>query len=250
MMIANRLALYLTGCILFLNFYHIGMYGQGQDGIIIGDVYAKSAPSFDSLDLFSVTDKDLVSIYQVSENKNALNGFSVCDSFPWIEISNRDNKTGWVFGKYVFKILTNYRGIESVKNMTISVDSIDYHLTILRDFSIGPDDSNGLTGCPGFFPLLLYNADYSHLELIRYEKQCDNSAFFPYCNIVSDEGKDETIVDIETDSLQLNSIILKISYSLQDGGGKYDLRISKTPYEFVGEVENLQPYDPHGEVNP
>jgi hypothetical protein len=225
------------------------MYGQ-EHGIIIGDVYAKSAPSFDSLDLFSLTDKDMVSIYQVSENKDALHRFSVCDSFSWVKITTRDEKSGWVFGKYVFKIFNNYRGIEHVRHMTISVDSMDYNLTTLQNFSVGPSDSYGLTGCSGFYTLLLYTNDYNHLELIKYEKSCENSAFFPYCNIVSDDGKDESIVDIETDSLQLNSIILKISYHLQEGGGKYDLRISKTPYEFVGKVENLQPYDLHGEVSP
>jgi hypothetical protein len=227
---------------LVINPFIKGIYAQ-QNAIIIGNEFTKSAPNYDSTNLFLLKDKDLVSILEISENKD-LSGTepNLCDSFPWVQISTSENQVGWVLGKYVFKILANYYGVEPVKNMTVTIDSIDYHLAALRNFSIGPDDSNGLTGCSGFHPLLFYNDDYSHVELIKYGSPCENSIYLEYCNIVSDANRGETIQDIEAGDD--DSIILKIFYSLQEGGGAYDLRVTLKNNELVGEVENLKQINP------
>ncbi len=189
-------------------------------GILIGNsinVYETNTQIIDDL---SQADGQVVEIIGKTEKAFSLLDKSqneICDQYPFVKIK-LNNKAVWVFGAYVYKISE-----EALPNIA----SADYELVLCHNFGVGASNSEGLTGCDDFSPLLLKKIGTDSYKLLEMnmghdieENFHDN---FPYYNLISDEGTGESISHCESTPKGLE---VHIEVSHQASGAEYDLSIS------------------------
>lgn len=93
-------------------------------------------------DVFSIIDKNEERVI-LPLNQN------MCDDFGyyWYKINTADNKTGWVFGAFVY-LLNQKDNVEpSIKKKEFIINKKQFYFNTATVESYGPADENGLTGC-------------------------------------------------------------------------------------------------------
>lgn len=192
----------------------------GAKGILIGNsinVYETNTQIIEDL---RQADGQVVEILGKTEKTFSLLNKSqneICDQYPFVQIK-LNNKAVWIWGAYVFKISE-----EALPNIA----SADYELVLCHNFGVGASNSDGLTGCDDFSPLLLKKTETEAYKLLEMnmghdieENFHDN---FPYYNLISDEGTGESISHCESTPKGLE---VHIEVSHQASGAEYDLSIS------------------------
>lgn len=189
-------------------------------GMLIGNsinVYETNTQIIDDL---SQADGQVVEILGKTEKSFSLlnkGQNEICDQYPFVKIK-LNSKVVWIFGAYVYKISE-----QALPNIA----SADYELVLCHNFGVGASNSEGLTGCDDFSPLLLKKIGADSYKLLEMsmghdieENFHDN---FPYYNLISDEGTGESISHCESTPKGLD---VHIEVSHQASGAEYDLSIT------------------------
>jgi hypothetical protein len=180
---------------------------------------------------------DLVEIMDTTLEKYSINSDEDnCSKFPFVKVKNKLGKTGWISGKYVFKIDRKYLPkYLNNNNLEFKFQNQMYTIHYGRNFGVGALSSEGITGCDDFYPIILYNKDTKLYQLIKNFKN-PNSTYL-YSILLDDNNTNEEIASVKTIN---DRIILSINCSYQEGGGFYEYSIKKTGNEFIGESFNYQ----------
>lgn len=181
---------------------------------------------------------DLVEIMDTTTEKYSTdNSEDNCSMFPFIKIKNKSGKTGWILGKYIFRIGKKYEPKYLINyNVEFKFQNQIYTIHYGKNYGFGSLSNEGITGCDDYYPIILFNKDKKTYHLIKNYKNPNST--YPYSILIDDNNTSEEIASVKTIN---DRIILSINCSYQEGGGFYEYSIKKTGDEFTGESFNYTP---------
>jgi hypothetical protein len=148
-------------------------FSQEEKALIIDDhVNIRDKPSLRSKVLFQLSRYTEVSILEISNNKETIDSAKAyCDFRNFIKIKTIDDKTGWVFGAYVYKIIhydDNARKIYN-KDSTYNIYTFfgeKYELYFINNNYNEEIDAPGAMYCRHPYIIVLERIKDKHIDFI------------------------------------------------------------------------------------
>ena len=106
------------------------------------------------------------------------NAKTTCDKlgYYWYKIETPQGISGWVYGKHIFKFITDMEGGPHYVLMgkKFYINSKDYYFGIARDVSYPVKDENGLSGCNDYFFPFFFTPDDDKIYPIKFNLELSN----------------------------------------------------------------------------
>jgi len=208
------------------------------DAIIVGHhVSMREKPTTKAKTLDKVNTGLLVKVLDQSEAREKLTKGNSCDDhgYHWYKIKNAKGKTGWVFGKFLFKI-NKPAETDSVTHKEVTLNKKKYYFAVAHDTSYGPSNNDGPTGCDALYVPFLHRKGAKSVSTIKYNnkkfKAFDlgwKSGLFDGGFIIlvsnSEGGADEMLSITYAKKNKKFYLHLKIRFQYQDGSSIGDIYI-------------------------
>lgn len=207
-----------------------------QKGVVIFDrVPIMRTPSFSSDTLLLLNAFSTLTILERGVKTEVFDApeNDICSYHPWVRVRHKE-KTGSIYGRWIFSILNDESRTEPINKTVIPLDGKKYRFCLLQNFSVGPADSNGLTGCDDIYILCLHTEDYS--SFILFESDGQQPSHETYCCLGSSDGFSESITGIEVKG---EVITLRFNVGYQEDVAEYDLVLSREGEKWKGVVRNF-----------
>jgi hypothetical protein len=160
-----------------------------------------------------------------------------CEKYPMIKVKMASGVTGWVFGKYIYKILNEHELIPDFP--PVAFENRMLKLKICRNFGMGASDSEGITGCDEFYPILLVDTKTGESFLVSLSKPQNRVPSFHFWSLENDEGGMEKI---RGGKIQNGTLVFDIFSEYMEGCGSYQVLISKSGGQFSGNCINFKEF--------
>ena len=178
-----------------------------------------------------------------------------CDEhwgYPWVEIDTGDGLTGWVYGKYIYKILDNkliedFDSPLSQLNIPFDFYGQGYYLGLAVDLSYPIKNGVGFTGCEDFYFPFFYQDEPTQIWPIYYDTKPVNDAgqvplsHLPEGNIwimIESENVFELIEEIL--DVTRNSIVFKLKQEYNEGLASSNVEVRFNREKFKASVKNYK----------
>jgi hypothetical protein len=212
-----------------------------EEGIIVSQQKLKIFADADTLSKNSGMLKpgEWIEILDTTTSKYSIGTYvDSCNTYPMIKVKTKSGKSGWLFGKYVFRIGNKYEPVYKINSdLEIKFQGEIYNIHYGKNYGFGSFSSEGLTGCEDFYPIILFNKNKQTYHIIKNIKS--PVTIFPYSILNNDAAVGEEIIEVKSTS---ERIILSIKCTFQEGTGSYDYAIKKMGDEFSGESYNYQQF--------
>jgi hypothetical protein len=226
---------------IMIYFFLLASCHKIEEGIIVSQQKLKIFENADTLskNVGMLKPGEWVEILDTTKVKYSIGmAEDFCSLYPMIKVQNKSGKTGWLFGKYVFRIGEKYEPKHMINSSEdIKFQNHTYNIHYGKNFGLGSFSSEGITGCEEFYPIILFNKERQTYHIIKNVKS--PITIFPYTILNDDNVVGEEITKVKTTS---DRIILSIKCTYQEGGGSYDYAIKKIGDEFSGESYNYQEF--------
>lgn len=212
-----------------------------SSGIVFGQgVRVRRDSMLDSPVIAQISTGALVQVLRVSTNNFLPPGQldTFCQSYPMVEVKTEDNRTGWIFGKYVFRILDQYENIPESSG-AVQWKGVDYRLKACRNFGVGVSDEDGLTGCDEFYPVVLIDQQSARAYPVSLHDAEKGSVDFRFWNLGADESGVELIEKI---SVRDGRLIARVKAYMMEGCRHYSVEVRQNGAQFTAQVANAQRY--------
>lgn len=210
-------------------------------GIVFGQgVRVRRDSMLNSPVIAQVSTGALVQILRVSTNKFLPPGQldTLCQSYPMVEVRTEDNRTGWIFGQYVFRILDQYENIPETSS-TVQWKGVHYRIKACRNFGMGVSDEDGLTGCDEFYPVVLIEQQSARAYPVSLHDADKGSGDFRFWNLGADVNGVELVENI---SVRDDRLIVGIKAYMMEGCRHYSVEVRQNGAQFTAQVVNAQRY--------
>jgi hypothetical protein len=210
-----------------------------EEGIIVSQQKLKIFADADTLskNVGMLKPGEWVEILDTTSYKYSIGTYvDSCNMYPMIKVSTKLGKSGWLFGKYVFRIGSKYEPKYKINSdLEIKFQGETYSIHYGKNYGIGSFSSEGLTGCEDFYPIILFNKNKQTYYIIKNIK--NPITIFPYSILNNDAAVGQEITEAKSTS---ERIILSVKCTYQEGTGSYDYAIKKIGDEFSGESFNYK----------
>ncbi len=210
-----------------------------QRAIIIGEnVNVRSFPDVSGTKRFQLSSGTLVEVLDQSALAVDLyRSGDKCEEFPWIKLATPSGKEGWMYGKYVYRVLDEPSQLKDPARASFSLGDNIWQLALCQNYGPGAMNESGLTGCEDFSVVLLYTDNWRKTQLVPLADAPHSS--FPIWNLQSDSGVEEKITYIEPEE----TLSFHIECSFQEGKASYDITITEKKGKPVAQIKNYQTQD-------
>jgi hypothetical protein len=157
------------------------------NAILVGDtvfVYSEPGESLNRIEIYDIL--TLVKINETTSQRIILDSARTnCDKFGyfWYKIQTVSGLTGWVYGKHIYKFITDAEGTSHylLVGKQFYLNNKNFYFGIAKDVAFPSINDYGLTGCENFsFPFFftpddakIYPVKYSLNVTTEYEKMSD-----------------------------------------------------------------------------
>ena len=228
-----------TWIILFICLIASVSFGDNHPGIVFctNRITIHEGPNLKSKSLGYLKAGETVSMIDSTTERFPIGTDDLfCKEFPFIKIKSNDGIVGWVSGQFIVRIFDKFDS-KSKELMKISsefkLNNKLYEIHIGKNFGIGSVDTEGITGCEDFYPLILFDVYDNKYYLV--ENLVNPNSKMKFCLLLDDEGTGERIVKIKTNS---DTTIFKIEGNYQEGTFKYETKIFLGDGKFLGKSIN------------
>ena len=214
--------------------------GKKTEGVIFGQgVRIRKEPSLASPELAKVSTGEKLEILEVAPTLMMLPGQTdtQCYSFPMIRVRTASGQSGWIFGKYVYAFVENYKGIPAALG-TFTCGTGTYRLQACRNYGVGAwAEPDGLTGCDELYPVVLIEVSSGRVYPVSFDDPNKNYMKLAYWNLENDEGGYEEIERIQAGADQIS---IWIKDELMDGCRRFRLDLRLVNGKWSGRIKDVQ----------
>ncbi len=210
------------------------------NAIIVGEgVRIRSNPNLKA----EITDKcvtgDLVRIVKSSDERMVIDkGGSPCDQYGyyWYEVITADGQKGWVYGKFVYNIITKGKRAEAyakkmneMMDKSLLVNNEPWFIGFAHDNSYPVIGEQGLSGCDDFYMVYLYQKQRKKVQPVKFMQEKDDGIIMEttrennWMLFTQSEGFEDVIHAFHIES---PNVFITIQRQYQEGDDFFDICIS------------------------
>jgi len=211
------------------------------DAIIVGHhVRMREKPNTKAKTIGKINTGLLVKILEQTKILEKLTKGNSCDDYGynWYKIETtvkKKSKTGWVFGKFLFKISNKSKG-DSITHKEYTINKKKYLFAVAHDTSFGPSAEDGPTGCDATYVPFFHRKGANSVLTIKYDDKKFKAFDLGWKSKLFDGGFIILVSNSEGGADEITSITyakrkkkyylhMKIIFTYQDGGSTGDLYI-------------------------
>jgi len=163
--------------------------------------------------------------------------------YPWFNVVTSDGHKGWIYGKYVYKLLKKgAKGVSGYVGATYKFNDEPYTFGVGQEQSMPISDNVGLTGCDDFMmpffykegegkitPIFVKNKEKAAYQLLSHSNN--------YWLLAEKEGRKDQVSRILP---ILYGVRVGFNVSFQEEGGTGEIDISQRNNRFYAQIKSYK----------